>query len=131
MDTRWTIISGGRLGNNHPTDKISYALAFDGKFEKILLKNETTKRSFEEKLHNELSAKNINASSQPALIIEYSSMTYAYPFSESYVEFTLTVKEVATDSVLWYFVLLSPVGFISTSNLNEIIWIIANRVPLK
>lgn len=130
MDTRWTIISGGRLGNNNLTDKISYALAFDGKCESILLKDETIQKSFEEKLHSELSKK-INASSQPALKIEYSSMTYAYPFSESYVEFILTVKEVATDSVLWYFVLLSPEGSISTGNLNEIIWIIANRLPIK
>ncbi len=131
MDTKWTIVTGGRLSNDHLTDKTSYTISTDDAFESVLLKNESIKKAFEEKLRQELVSIGISSTENATLKMEYKSVALTYPSSERQVELTVVVKDISTDTILWYFVLVSPESSISSQSLNEIVDIISLRFPSR
>jgi hypothetical protein len=131
MDTKWTILSGGRLSDDQLTGKASFTLSTDEAFESVLLKNESIKKAFEEKLRQELATIGITSSAKASLTMEYKSVALTYPSRERHVELTVVVKDSSTESILWYFVLVSPESSISNKSLYEIVDIISLRFPLK
>ncbi len=126
MDTTWTIISGGRLKRDQITERTSFRITTNDEFESILLKNiYYIKQSFEEGLRRLFSPR--KAHSPATFCIEYSSAVVLKESVQRDVELSVIIKDCENDSMLWYFMLMSPEGYISPGNLNEIVSLVASR----
>ena len=108
------------------TERTSFKITTNNEFESILLKTSTIKQSFEEGLRRLFSPG--KAHSPASLCIEYSSAVVLTESVERDIELSVTIKDCENDSMLWYFVLMSPEGHISPRNLNEIVSLVANRL---
>jgi hypothetical protein len=126
MDTTWTIISGGRLKRDQITERTSFRITTNDEFESILLKTATIKQSIEEGLRRLFSPR--NAHSPATFCIEFSSAVVLRESVWRDVELSVTIKDCENDNMLWYFMLMSPEGYISPGNLNEIVSLVANRL---
>jgi len=129
MDTTWSIISGGRLKWDQITEKTSFRITTNDEFESILLKTSTIKQSFEEGLRRLFSPGKDH--SPASLCIEYSSAVVCRESVGRDVELSVTIKDCENDSMLWYFILMSPEGHISPRNLDEIVSLIDNKLRLS
>ena len=72
------------------------------------------------------------ASSAPAILcLEYSSAVVPRESVRRDVELSVIIKDCEDDSMLWYFILVSPEGHISPGNLDEIVSLVASRLLLN
>lgn len=133
MDTTWTITSGGRLRDNHLFAKTFFRFSTDERFDDILLTDQATKKTFEETLRNQLISRGLYSASSAPFVIEYTSKTVDlfFPHHGRHLELSITFKHAKTNSIVWYFVMLSPEKSINRNRMCEIIDQLLERLPIK
>ena len=131
MDTTWTIISGGRMNNKQFNEHSSFTFSTAEVVESMLLKNASEKERFENKLKRQFAIRAVTLSAQGKFEIEYASNDIKYSRISEAVEFTLTIKDRITNSIAWYFFLLSPERSLTSTSMDEIIDILFRKLPIR
>jgi len=132
METMWTIISGGRLRDHHLTAKTLFRFSTDERFDDILLTDQSIKKSFEEKLRKQLVSRGLYSDPMAQFVIEYTSQTVDlfFPCPGKHLELSIAFKHIKTNSIVWYFVMLSPEKSVSQHRMTEIIDQLLERLPI-
>ena len=132
METMWTITSGGRLRDHHLFAKTLFRFSTDAHFDDILLTDCATKKIFEEKLRKQLVSRGLYSDPSANFVIEYTSKTVDlyFPHPGRHLELSIAFKHIKTNSIVWYFVMLSPEKSVSQHRMTEIIDQLLERLPI-
>jgi hypothetical protein len=123
----WSISSGGRL-TSKVAEHASFRITTDNAFDSILLRSVSVKQSFTSKLKRQLSRHTTPGVTSRLLSLAFQSVIVDGISGMREVELTVTVTDHERDSMIWYFMLRSPVQSISPDNLDEITRLIGNRL---
>jgi hypothetical protein len=127
MNTAWSIYSGVQL-KDQIVENASFRIITDGALDSILLRSESLKQSFRNKLREQLSGLAMPNATPRTLTIACQSAVVLDESFRREVELSVVVMDEESDSMLWYFMLRSPERNISPHNLDEIVSLIVNRL---
>ncbi len=127
MNMTWSIYSGGRL-TPQEAKKASFRVTTDNEFDSILLRSVSVKQSFAGKLKRQLSRHTTQGDTPRMLSLAFQSVIVDGVSGMREVELSVMITDHESDSMLWYFMLRSPIQSISPDNLDEITRLIANRL---
>ena len=129
----WTITSGGRLRDHHLFEKTLFRFSTDEHFDDILLTDQVARNKFEETLRKQLLSRGLYSAPTAQFVIEYTSQTIdlSFPHLGKHLELSLTFKHIKTNSIVWYFVMLSPEKSVSQHRMTEIMDHLLERLPIS
>ncbi|MCU0358765.1 MAG: hypothetical protein MUE95_14440 [Cyclobacteriaceae bacterium] len=127
MNTAWSICSGGRL-NQHILENASFRIKTDDVLDSILFRSVSVRQSFLNSLREQLSGMTVHNDTHYQLSLAVQSTVVAREPDRREEELTVFGIDEASDSILWYFMLISPEEQISPDNVEEIVSLIVHHL---